>query len=272
MSELRLQPKEWGDALPMIEHGINNTPSAALAGLAPNEVFLGCKRTDPLDGILVPVRGDIVRVKTADYPAQLVKDLTEFMEVRRAERMQLCEMVTNEYSRRREVNDRYNKKHFRPETPMLDVGSLVLVASHQTHVPKLQSVWAGPMKVISVENPFVFKVQSLIDDRCETVHASRLRSYRNDFRHTDEGIKEQANYFKSGTYEVERIVDVRKEGQAYEVLVHWFGFESDDDTWEPAQEIWSSASSLMIEFIKQRTDKNVMKALCKHLMVDFGQI
>lgn len=272
MSELRLQPSEWGEALAMIEHGINNTSSAALGGLAPNEVFLGCKRDDPLDGIFVPFRGSILRVRHETFPAKLREMITEFMEVRQASQAQLCEIVATEYSRRRLVNDRYNRKHFRPEAPVMDIGSYVLVASHLTHVPKLKSAWSGPMVIAKIINPLVFQVRSLIDGSTQDVHASRLRSYRNDFLHSDEGIVEQAAFFNAG-YEVEAIVGVRQVGKSFEVLVHWFGFESSDDTWEPALEIWNAASGLMIAFIKCSSEPNaVLRRLCDFLMVDFDAL
>jgi hypothetical protein len=268
MSELRLQPKEWVDALPMIEHGINNTPSASLGGYAPNEVFLGSKRSDPLDGILVPERGNVQHVRREDFQEKFLELLKNFMEVRKAAQAQLFDVVSSEYARRRGVNDRYNRKHFRPELPLMDVGSYVLVASHLTHVPKLKSAWTGPMVVVEILHPLVFRVRNLIDGTLQEVHASRLRMYRNDFLNSERGLLEQAAFFNSG-YEVESVVDYRKNGDSYEVLVHWFGFEPNDNTWEPAMDIWKAASNLVVKFVKLQPITQLLKRFCNFLRVDY---
>jgi hypothetical protein len=171
--------------------------------------------------------------------------------------------------RRRAVNDAYNRKNFKPETPNFLVGSFVMVSS-VGHVPKLISNWTGPYQVVEVVNSHVYKVQELLNlERTITVHAARMLSFRNDFLHTDIGVKEQAAYFKSG-FEINAILDCRQDiKKEVQVFINWLGFDTMDNTWEDALGVWDTASESMTSFIVSMKNTKLAHTLCKYIVVDY---
>lgn len=272
LSELRVPVEDWEELLPLIQHGINNTPSANLAGKAPIEVFLGLPRNDPLDGLLVQNKALSIDTARSEGFGEIFKELLlDYMLGRDDDRAHLIEIVNDSVKRRRLVNDVYNRKHFKPEIPNFSIGSFVMVSS-VGHVPKLVSNWTGPYRVDSIINSYIYKVNDLIKtNHFITVHAARLLTFRNDFLHTDIGVKEQAAYFKTG-FEVNVILDCRQVGKQFEVLINWLGFDTMDNTWEDALSVWESASDSMTTFIVSMTDKIRARSLCKFLVVDYNLI
>lgn len=270
LSELRVPVEDWEELLPLIQHGLNNTPSNNLANKAPIEVFLGLPRNDPLDGLLLKkVALPLSSARSEEFPT-IFKDLLEdYMKGREADQAHLIEIVNETLKRRRLVNDVYNHKHFKPEVPNFVVGSYVMVSS-VGHVPKLVSNWTGPYQVLEVINSHVYKVQDLIkSERLITVHAARMLTFRNDFLHTDIGVKEQAAYFRAG-FEVNAILDCRQVGKRVEVCINWLGFDTMDNTWEDARSVWDTASESMTTLIVAMKDIKLARILCKYIVVDYN--
>lgn len=273
LSELRIPVENWEELLPLIQHGINNTPSVNLAGKAPIEAFLGLPCNSPLDGLLYKAR--VLSLDTArseDFAVIYSKCLTDYMAGRTTDQARLVEIVNDTINRRRIVNDKYNRKRFEPEIPNFIVGSYVMVSS-VGHVPKLVSNWTGPYRVVEVVNSHIYKVQDLLkEDRFLTVHAARMLTFRNDFLHTEIGVKEQAAYFKSG-FEVNAILDCRQgDALSFEVWINWLGFDTMDNTWEDAKGVWDTASESMTTFIVSMTDLKLAKALCKYIVADYSAL
>jgi hypothetical protein len=50
--------------------------------------------------------------------------------------------------------------------------------------------------------------------------------------------------FKQDVFEVESIVDHRGEGDNREYKVHWKGYSSDEDTWEPVSHLFDAEWSI----------------------------
>jgi hypothetical protein len=275
LSELRIPSEDWEELLPLIQHGINNTPSKNLAGRAPIEIFLGLPRSDPLDGILLSRAKRTVSVDTArseDYPEIFKALVADYMAGRESDHANLIEVVNTTVNRRRQVNDTYNRKHFKPETPNFMVGSYCMVSSVGL-TPKLTSDWTGPYRVVEIINSHVYRVQDLVDEnRSITVHAARMLTFSNDFLLTDIGVKEQAAFFKSG-FEVRSIQGCRQaNGKHFELLVAWVGFDEMDNTWEVADGIWDTASESVTNFIVEMKDSKLAKKLCRYLLTDYDEL
>jgi Chromo (CHRromatin Organisation MOdifier) domain len=52
-------------------------------------------------------------------------------------------------------------------------------------------------------------------------------------------------------YEVERIVEMNQKGKKREFLVHWKGFSSREDTWEPEDNL--NCKDLIKKYLEQQT-------------------
>ena len=65
-------------------------------------------------------------------------------------------------------------------------------------------------------------------------------------------INEYTSDESDSFYEVEKIVRKRKHGKYCEYLVHWKGFPSDEDTWEPEHSL-TNCTELIKEFENKKT-------------------
>jgi hypothetical protein len=65
----------------------------------------------------------------------------------------------------------------------------------------------------------------------------------------DEELIEQSAHDGLG-FEVEAFVDLRKQGQHWEVKVRWRGYTPEEDTWEPLQQVWEDVPVLLKNWLK----------------------
>ena len=83
-----------------------------------------------------------------------------------------------------------------------------------------------------------------------------------------EEIKKVYTYNR-GVFEVEDLIGLRADGQDFEILVHWKGFELSDSTWEKIDELYQDIPTRVIEYLSNEKEEN---PLAEHLYEAYGQV
>lgn len=245
-SEWKVNIEDWPMIVPVVNGVINATPSKRLGGLSPVEAFAGIKPKHPLDAIVERVpgrRGSKLRarrVKTKVAKRQTIGLRDALMKMHKY--IADHEAKHGRRGRAAEADKRA------VQDVNFAVGHYVLVARiENARVSKLQGLWRGPMRITKALNPLVFEVEDLVTEERLVVHAERMRLYSDRHLHLSIPLKELIA-FQEGAYFVEEVLQIRKckrraDGERYECLVRWQGFEEDADTWEPLRDVLSFAAS-----------------------------
>ena len=129
-----------------------------------------------------------------------------------------------------------------------------------TRVRKLAERYCGPMKILEVISPCVYKLELPPSLKIHPIfHVSKLRPY-----HEDHGQFARPECVRpppmmvggQAEFEVERIIDkrIRRIGRLDrpEYLVKWKGYDNYENTWEPIANL-SGARRLVREFEERTT-------------------
>ena len=112
-----------------------------------------------------------------------------------------------------------------------NIGDFVLIR-RPVRRNKLESVWAGPFVIEKKINERVFEARNLLSDESLTAHMSRIVSYDDSLLNKNVLQKMYRAELSTQDFVVEKIKD-----HELSFLVHWFGFEDAEDTWEPASAV-----------------------------------
>ena len=115
------------------------------------------------------------------------------------------------------------------------VGEYVLAAYPNRPPNKLSSIYRGPMIVEAKLRDDLFNVMDLVSNKVYQMHIDRLRKLNvangiSRQQLVDLAIADQHEFV------VESILDHRgdpRRKSSLEFLVHWAGYSSEEDTWEP---------------------------------------
>ena len=227
LSEFRLAPTEWPRLVNLIQMVLNNTPSNALGGLTPIQVFTGQQPSSPLDAIMAFSFKDHFQDEAlaVDFVIKTFQDLVASLRSMH-KKVQDCKDKQRRASRKRRSSRRATK-------PInFEVGDYVLVAKVKSKIRgKLDVVWSGPRRIRKVVHDHVYEVEDLVDKSVALSHAERMRYYADDSLDVSESLMEQLVHDDTG-YVVDTIEDVRRNGDSYDVLVHWLGFDVAEESWE----------------------------------------
>lgn len=83
-----------------------------------------------------------------------------------------------ESSRKRNVEEHNRKNNVKPVN--LHEGDFVLVRRAVSKGHKLQFIWTGLRRIVSVKSDLLYEVKDLLDSKRAMVHARRLQLYRAD--------------------------------------------------------------------------------------------
>ena len=217
----------WSICLPMIQRIINATPNRTIGTMPARVMFGGAVH---LDRALLQLPGDDNedddgeaeeqrRSTVEDYITTLIDDQRRIVDAARAHQQALIDKVLAG----------------NPESPVeYENGEYVLVSYPERPPTKLHPKWRGPMVVVGHTN-HVYECQDLNDMKLQKVHISRLKPYR--VERTDDPLAVAA--VDSAEYVVDRIVDQRVDGPRgqWRFRVRWRGYEPDQDSWLPIQEL-----------------------------------
>jgi hypothetical protein len=144
-----------------------------------------------------------------------------------------------------------NRRSQRATLPIrFQMGDFVLIADIKRKITfaKLLAHWVGPYQIVDSLSPYVFVVQSLVNQLTRNVHASRMIWYcDSQLDVTTELIDHIAQ--QGLRYDVENITDHRFKS-CYEVLVTWVGFSSIESTWEPLLTIFADVPARVDAYLQ----------------------
>lgn len=183
-SEWKLAPQDWPAVTECAQSVLNQAPLKRL-GLrnknqpgvhrTPLEVYTGHVPTRPLLSALPLERNKNLPSLDEVRARQLVNiDLMQAA----LEDMHRDVKLRAEKSRQRKVDEHNRKTNVRPVN--FNEGDFVLVRRAVTKGHKLQFIWTGPRRIVSVHSDLVYEVEDLLDSKRSTVHARRLQLYRAD--------------------------------------------------------------------------------------------
>jgi transposase InsO family protein len=143
-----------------------------------------------------------------------------------------------------------------PEFPtVFEIGDYVLVSYPGDGKPpsKLNMRWKGPFQVVSRDSQ-KYVVRDLMTEVDNTYFVNRMKLFTMDDVETD--LKHLA-ISDVQEYVIDNIINFRKYSptsiNSCEFLVHWFGFSSDNDTWEPYVNLKNTVQ--LNDFMKLHIDK-----------------
>jgi len=253
-SEFRLQPADWHYILPSLMQLINNNPTVA-TGLSPNQIYFGREFHSPIlpvhhnGHLLEPLNPTVVAQLAADLQAQLHDIAFHVSSLREDIRAQARKGMNN----RKGVSD----IQFQP-------GDYVWVSTSDIRRGrgKTRKFWQAPFQIDEVVSPFRYRIRDL-RGKTEEVHVQRLRFYDGSELEISPEIREQF-IFDDAAYEVEEIVGVRwsRRDQRFELRVRWAGFQSSDDTWEPASSLYDQIPLIIKDYLTKEDSSNTVAKDC----------
>ena len=133
---------------------------------------------------------------------------------------------------------------------------------------KVSTRWNGPYEVVGATTPFTRDIRLIgSQDEGTTVHLQRITRFAGaDLEKTVE-LVESAQH-DALQYEVEEILDVRvKEGKV-QLLISWLGFTEEDDSWEPAVDMFDYVPKMVLAALQDADPNPVVEDLLLELRED----
>ena len=145
---------------------------------------------------------------------------------------------------------RQRRRAMQDGTPEFEVGDLVMVA-RRTRLPhKLAARWMGPYEVVTVESPYVLKVRIIgSDDTPVAAHIQRVKRFAGREFEAPADLVALAQR-DAQEFEVEAIINHQWDDGELLFLVHWYGFEDEDRTWEPSETLAEDVPVLVRRYIQ----------------------
>ena len=125
------------------------------------------------------------------------------------------------------------------KTPPFKKGQCVWLEAKNLNLPynkKISSKREGPFEIQEVMGPVTYKLKLLTRWQNHNVfHAALLTPYLETETHGPNHTNPPPDLVEGNPeWEVESILSHRRRGHGYQYLVHWQGYGSADDSWEPA--------------------------------------
>ena len=129
------------------------------------------------------------------------------------------------------------------------VGAYVLVARERKQgiTPKLVNTWTGPWRVVTAATEHVYGVKNIVSGEVRDVHVARMRFYADRYLDLTAERKDVFQHtFTQGYVEMTDVLELAEaDDRTYIVPVDWKGFEEDERTWEPVENIWRDAPEFL---------------------------
>jgi len=237
MSEMRIHSEDWMQLVPLVQLSINNFKRKRIGNYAACQVMTGTKDINQLK-LMLNKKKDIQIVTIDEYKDIIQSSVQDYVEAQEQEQIQLIEILSKIGTNRHNKNQKQQEKKKNYQPIDVDIGDYVLIAVPESKVPtaKLLSRWKGPYLVQNILSNYIIEVKNLNEEKIIKVHISRIRKFNNILNNTIEDLKEQFAYYADNLY-VESVVGHKKFEEEYRFLVHWHGFETASDSYEPAKYI-----------------------------------
>lgn len=119
------------------------------------------------------------------------------------------------------------------------------------------------MRVVSIKYELVFELKNSIQAKREIPHTQRMVLYpvaKNRQKATQELYK-QAEQFGKTYYFVELVEEVRRNKCCMEVKIKWLGWEDNDATWEPPDQIRNDVLGLLKDLLHSAGRRNLNRTV-----------
>ena len=123
---------------------------------------------------------------------------------------------------------------------------------------KLLCQWLGPYRITAVTSPYIFTVESLVDNSTRVVHASRMQFYSDANLNVTRELVEHIS-MQGLSFQVDSIVDFRSVDGQIELLVSWRGFTDVESSWEPLLIMNTDVPQLVATFISSLPDDDALQ-------------
>ena len=240
LMDAKLSANQWLSAVPTVVFAINNTPTRLLAGYSPLEVFTGHKPYQPLDVVFNPKDKQFGSVVLS--VGEVRECVERFVECFEKVQREVAAVPVREAQHRGAVDVDFG------------VGDFVLVAARMgsTIKDKTRALWTGPERVIEEvgTSGLVYKVEHLVTGHVREVHAQFLKRYADKELVVTEQLREFVAHQGTG-FVVENLKEHRWNEGAWQIRVHWRGFDDPaDDTWEPLENLVKDVEVMVKRYLK----------------------
>lgn len=224
--EGRIRP-QWSTFLPLVQR-IMNASTHSATGFTPAQLVFG-------DAITLD-RGIIISQDTGNSGKKYNSTTEWYADMRQAQTI-----LIEEAKKAQKERDIYHMVNSDPHRTEFAVGSYVLVLYRTQPPTKLHTHWAGPMRVVHrAKNTYT--LQDLITTETRDFHVTQLKQFVYDEMEVDPvDIARQ----DKEEFAVEKVInhrgDPKGSRKGLEFLVRWAGLDTDEDSWEPWEEMRNNA-------------------------------
>ncbi|ETO66354.1 hypothetical protein F444_16481 [Phytophthora nicotianae P1976] len=227
--EWRLQPTDWPRVIKIVQMVLNHSPCSAIDGVAPVTAMTGLRAMNPTDPIAVP------------EPIQ-VATLNEIKRSRSENIARLQAALADMHKHTAKAN---KKKR----------------AASKKH-PKLRVKWCGPAQVTAATSNWIFEIENLVTGERREAHASRLKFYADNSLAVTEDLHRHVAHNSEG-HVVDTFLSTRynTNEKRHELLVHWRGLDTVEDSWEPATVLLQDVPVAAKAFERSHQDDEAVQAM-----------
>ena len=245
LSEFNLLVTDWPKVLPLLQYAINHRPRKCLGDRCPIEVMTGRAPDMALDLVLWTGHnlkdGKAIQagVEQVDKYCDRVATSIDIMH----EQIKDAELQRQRSKAAKEAKN--------PHAHRFEVGDLIMVTGSGTSVnpvctAKPRTRWQGPFEIVSVEanQPSILHVRLLGDPStvaAKPVHWTRCKRFAGKEFHASPQMIKSAQH-DLAKFKIQDFVAWRvgPEGEV-QLLVSWYGFEDNDNTWENITQLLEDA-------------------------------
>jgi hypothetical protein len=222
---------DWDLHLPAVTWAYNTSEHAS-TGFSPYEILFGTAPVSLLDAALQPPRH--AAASFAEHTQRLQQRL-----------VQVHDLVQQHLaSARNQHAAAYDRRH---RDAGFEPGDLVYLHTPQPRAGasrKLQSLWTGPWTIVDRRGPLNYSIRLEGSDRTQLVPITRLKPaptrapHLVDDQRADDAVPTDATADTNddppdGYFDIDHLLDRRRQGRGFRYLVRWKGFDATADSWEP---------------------------------------
>ena len=254
-SEFQITLEKWPTLVPLLQYVINFSESS-IHGETPAWIFGGFKSKKPLHVIF---DDSVKEWRSSPLSAAEIRQTSEKLR----EELNLIHKDINSNPKSRRGKTQRSKTRKMPVKLNAHVGDYVMYATRHIGAQKRSKPkWTGPYRVTRVESEWDFEIEHLVTGKRRQAHACRLDFYSDKSLHVDTKLKDQIVHDESRvTYRVESILKHARQADGWKLLVQWQGFDAEDATWEPIQQMLEDVPVIVERYVHALEDRAVRAEL-----------
>ncbi|ETO81712.1 hypothetical protein F444_04040 [Phytophthora nicotianae P1976] len=222
LSEWRLQPTDWLRVIKIVQMVLNHSPCSAIDGVAPVAAKTGLRAMNPTDPIAVP---EPIQVTTLD-------------EIKRSR----SENIATLQAALADMHKRTSKANKKKEQTAKNIV-----------MAKKARLWRNLMWAIS---SFTLMFGNTLERSSAEAHASRLNFYADNssLAVTEDLLRHVAHNSEGHVVDTFLSTRYNTNEKRHELLVHWRGLDTVEDSWEPATVLLQDVPVAVKAFVRSHQD------------------